>query len=116
MTTSPKAPLRVYIAGKITGLPIESAAAKFEKAENLLRDMGLEPVNPMKLPHNHDKTWESYMKECIKALVDCDRIYSLPCWIDSPGAMVEVQLAGNLNIPHVRLPQADAYVPTHFSV
>lgn len=103
MSTTPKTPMRVYIAGKITGLPTDKAAAKFEKAENLLRSLGFEPVNPMKLSHNHDKSWESYMKECIKALVDCDRIHALPCYLDSRGAMVEVGLAEKLNIPHLRI-------------
>lgn len=90
--------MRIYIAGKITGLPIEETQEKFSiEAMNIMRQ-GHTPVNPMELEHNHDKIWESYMKECIAALVTCDAILIMPCSFDSPGAMIERRIAKDLNM------------------
>lgn len=89
--------MKIYISGKITG--IEDEAFKlFEIAENKLKLHGYEVVNPMKLPHNHDKSWESYMKECIVALMSCDTIYMLSNYYMSKGAFLEIGLAKELGI------------------
>lgn len=90
--------MKIYISGKITGIEDE-ARVLFEQAENELLAEGHEPVNPMKLNHEHDKRWESYMKTDIKALCDCDAIYKLPNWRDSVGATIEGFIAKLLKIP-----------------
>lgn len=82
----------IYISGKITGIEAE-AAQLFEAAENHLRSLGKVPVNPMKLKHDHDKTWESYMVECLMAMVECDEVYMLSNWQDSKGAKLEMEYA-----------------------
>ncbi len=88
---------KVYISGKITG---DEAAAKgrFAQAKKTLIAQGYIVVNPMDLSHDHDKTWESFMKVCIKALCDCDMIYQLPDWEDSQGAKMEFTLANRLGL------------------
>ena len=68
--------MKIYICGQITG--VENYAEAFEQAEKTLITEGYEVVNPCKLPHNHDLSWESYMKEDIKAMLDCDAILLLP--------------------------------------
>jgi Asp-tRNA(Asn)/Glu-tRNA(Gln) amidotransferase A subunit family amidase len=88
----------IYIAGKITGLPIEEARANFDKAEKKLTKQGFKVINPMKLPHNHDKKWESYMKECITELIKCDSIYLLNNWAMSRGAIMEFEISMKLDI------------------
>jgi len=88
---------KVYIAGKISGIE-DYAYALFEEAEQKFIKKGYQVVNPMKLPHNHDKTWESYMKDCVFELVGCDLIHPLPNWNDSRGARIEMQLAKELGI------------------
>lgn len=87
---------KVYIAGKIGGE--KDAREKFEEAEKWLIKNGYQAINPMKLPHNHDKSWEAYMKECIHALIECDYIIMLPMWSFSPGAVIEHNLAKSLKI------------------
>jgi hypothetical protein len=87
-----------YIAGKISGLDIEQARAKFEFAEQHLTEKGYTVINPMKLPHNHDKSWEAYMKECVAAMVYADVVYLLPCWHLSDGARIEKDIAHKLKI------------------
>lgn len=83
---------KIYISGKITGIEVE-AIDIFEDAETLLSSKGYKVVNPMKLNHNHDKDWHSYMKVDIKELCDCDEIYMLENWIDSKGAIIEHTIA-----------------------
>jgi len=83
---------KIYISGRITGIEHE-AAAIFAKAEKELRAKGFEPVNPTTLNHEHDKTWEAYMKVCIYALLVCDGIYMLENWGYSKGAKIEYDIA-----------------------
>jgi hypothetical protein len=66
---------------------------RFEKAEQHLKAKGREVVNPTKLPHKHDKTWQSYMREDIKALVECEAVYMLKGFGASRGALLEMELA-----------------------
>jgi len=88
---------KVYIAGKISGIE-EEAFELFGNAEQLLIKKGFEVVNPMKLPHNHDRTWESYMKECLTEMMKCEYIYPLSNYLESRGATIEVNLAKELGI------------------
>jgi hypothetical protein len=88
---------KIYISGQISGIE-EQAPKLFQEAETLLANSGYEVINPMKLPHDHDKSWESYMREDIKALMDCDEIYMLKGWSSSKGARVEFALACSLGV------------------
>ena len=89
----------VYICGKISGLPLEVAHERFRMAENKFPKSEYMVVNPMNLPHNHDKTWESYMKECISHLLNCTHIYCIPDELEeSKGATLERHIAEKLNI------------------
>ena len=88
---------KTYISGKITGIE-RDAEMLFESAEIYLIQIGHNPVNPMKLNHEHDKSWHSYMREDIKALCDCDCIYMLSNWIDSKGAIIEHTIAMYLGL------------------
>ena len=83
-----KKPLRIYISGKISGIE-EEAFANFERAEKHLLELGYVPVNPMKLTHNHDKSWNSFMREDISAMMTCDGIYLLNNFKHSRGAILE---------------------------
>jgi hypothetical protein len=60
--------------------------------------LGYEPINPMKLNHQHDLTWEAYMKEDIKALCDCEAVYLLRNYSDSRGALLELAIANELKM------------------
>jgi hypothetical protein len=91
--------MKIYIAGKITGLDIGVAEDTFQIIEDVLSVKGHQVVNPIKLPHNHDKSWQSYMKECLTAMLTCDAIAALHSAMDSKGATVEITLARVLDIP-----------------
>ncbi|MBZ0246323.1 MAG: DUF4406 domain-containing protein [Cyclobacteriaceae bacterium] len=87
-----------YIAGKITGLPVEEVTAKFKAAEAKVISLGLTPICPLDLSHNHGKSWEEYMREDITALLNCEYMYALKDWRQSTGATIEVELALKLGI------------------
>lgn len=84
---------KVYIAGPISGHDLKSRKEAFKNAEIELKRLGHNVVNPIELPHNHDKSWESYMKECIEALLKCDTICLLHGWNKSKGAKLEFDIA-----------------------
>lgn len=90
---------KIYLSGKITGMENE-AHYVFQNAEENLQKLypDSEIINPMKLNHNHNKKWESYMKVCIIELCQSDMIVMLPNWQDSKGATLELDLATQLNI------------------
>ena len=89
---------KIYIAGKISGLDHSKAKDKFAKTEKMLQEQGYDVVNPMALLHRHDKSWSSYMRECLRHLVDCDTIYLQKDWIGSKGAIAEGDLAQTLGL------------------
>lgn len=85
--------MKVYISGAITNNP--NAKAQFDKAKETLLELnkGYEPISPMDLQHNHDKSWKSFMKEDIIELMKCDAIYMMQGWHESKGAVIEKELA-----------------------
>jgi len=95
---------RCYIAGKIGDLPETIFKMNFENAKNEVIDMGFIPVSPVDLPHDHNKTWASYMKEDLKSLLECDVVYAMRNWRQSPGATIEINLALSVGIDIIHQP------------
>lgn len=90
---------KVYISGKISNLSYKKAYRNFEMAESVVSSMNnCIAVNPMKLEHIHDKSWESYMADDIKELLKCNAIYLLRNWGDSRGARCEYAIAKELGM------------------
>lgn len=89
--------MKVYIIGKITGLPREHVVEKFRKAEDKLKSAGMVVVNPVDLVHE-DSTWHNAMRTCIGALVQCDAVALLPDWHKSVGGKLEAEIALQLNL------------------
>jgi hypothetical protein len=95
---------QVYISGPMTGLPDLNKSA-FAEAEKIVNDLGFIAVNPhnLPLPKKDEYTWEDYMRNDIKYLMDCDIIVVLPGWEKSRGANIEVELCYSLKIPYYTL-------------
>lgn len=89
--------MTVYLSGPITGMANNNTES-FEHAEHVLRSQGHEVINPLRLEHNHDKSWRSYMRECITALMSADLIVMLDGWMESSGAIIEHHLALSVGI------------------
>jgi ADP-heptose:LPS heptosyltransferase len=112
-----KRQILIYLSGKITGLS-DLNKPKFAAAERLIlehakhTEMFAYVFNPHFLPHDHDKQWGSYMRECLKALCKSNKIYVLDDWRKSKGAIVEVLVAKTLNMP---LFEIDTFEPLKVS-
>lgn len=89
---------KCYIAGKITGQLKKTYEAKFRRAEITVSVLGYDPVNPCTLNHDHDRSYESYLKTALIAMLGCDAVYALPDWKDSRGATIEINLAKALQM------------------
>lgn len=95
---------KIYLSGKITGKTYEEALSDFSQAENKVNSANLvspnsvQAINPMTIEHNHDQSWNSFMKVDLKALLDCDAIYMLKGWHESKGANIEYNLAKSLDL------------------
>jgi len=95
---------RIYLSGKITGLPDENRM-KFAKAKVKLKDhyrkAGTFVIDPHELDHsaNPRKLWTHYMRVSLIALAQADEVAVLDDWMDSKGAIMEVLIAGILKMP-----------------
>lgn len=89
---------KVYLAGKVSGLTYAEASHKFGQHEvKLMRD-GYEVINPLNIVDKRTE-WLPAMRICIAAMMECQEVYFMPCYKDSPGAMIEHDLAIKLGIP-----------------
>ncbi len=93
---------KCYIAGYIGDLPKKVYEANFKKASNEVIALGLIPICPLEIEHNHDKTWCSFMKSDLIEMLQCNYVYAMNNWRKSPGARIEIELAlqVGLNIIH----------------
>lgn len=87
---------RIYISGPITGIEDENIDA-FSKAENNLRVMGFQPVNPHKL-NEKCETYADYIRRDIRVLLKCSSVFMLKGWEKSKGARCEHNIAFTLGM------------------
>lgn len=104
--------MKIYIAGKITGLDLTDAFAMFAKAEDVIDSLGHYGINPMKLvDQSEGRSYYEMLKEAVQHLSACDAIFLLPNWNESSGARLEYFIASSLGFTvytHDQLPEAAA--------
>lgn len=99
--------MTVYISGPIDGNP--NYVEDFWNAWVIMDNKGLNPVSPVDIGIALEKklkrkpTWAEYMREDIKALMDCDGIYMLDGWEKSSGARLEEHMAMMTGIKRIEL-------------
>jgi hypothetical protein len=87
---------KVFISGAIASDP--DYLAKFERYEIMLRQFGLDVVNPCKLPHPPESTTDDYHRLDVSELAKCDAMYLMDDWRGSAGCEIEIKVAKLLNI------------------
>lgn len=97
-------PLRLYLAGPMTGLPDHNVPV-FHAATAELRAAGYEVTSPAELNVSEpiadpDKpgAWGRYMRRDIPHLLKCDAVALLPGWLMSEGANLEVIVAKRVHM------------------
>lgn len=85
--------MRIYISGKISGLPYKEAEQRFEDAEALLTELGFEVINPLKNGLATHEEWIKHLCKDIEMLHSCDAIYMMDNWTTSTGASIEFDFA-----------------------
>lgn len=88
--------MKIYLSGKITGLPIQEAREKFADAQALLEEIGFEAVNPTEKGLSNELPWEQCMVKDIESLLSCDAIFMMDDWMESKGAQIEYDIANRL--------------------
>ena len=81
--------MKIYIAGKITGL--KNHKEIFKKAEDKLKSWGNVVLNPSILPPGFEQS--EYMKICFAMIDVCEIVFFLNNWEDSIGAKKEFEYA-----------------------
>lgn len=110
----------IYIAGKMTGLPLLNFPA-FDAAAEEYRGLGWIVINPAEIDrdcgfdplsfpidydwssHRADKTTlHDIVRRDLEALIECDAILMLPGWHTSPGATAELAVANWLGLEIIK--------------
>lgn len=85
--------MKIYISGKISGLPYGEVERKFADAEELLVSIGFEVVNPLRNGLPEKEEWIKHLCKDIELLHGCGAIFMLDNWRDSRGARHEYNFA-----------------------
>lgn len=83
--------MKVYLSGSIKNDP--NYVAKFELWEQWLINAGHEVINPVTVDHAPDASYGDFMRNDIKAMLDCESIAMIPGWETSQGAKLEFLVA-----------------------
>lgn len=87
--------MKVYIAGKITGLSRRKVLKKFKKAARKLKKEGNSVFIPTILPVYDNVSHAEYLHICYSIIDICDVVYFLNDWEQSEGAKLEHSYALN---------------------
>ena len=85
--------MKVYIAGKVTGLEKAEVFKKFNESVNQLKKQGYITMSPAVLASNEGFEHSNYMHVCFAMIDVCDAVYMQKDWWDSKGARMELQYA-----------------------
>ena len=94
-TGEPEVVTRLYVAGPMSGYP-ECNYPAFNRAAEALREAGYEVVNPVEVSAGQNAHYVDYLREDLRAMLDCHAVATLEGWWASSGARNEVNVAGLL--------------------
>ena len=96
--------MKIYLSGPISDICKKEAKINFKIGEDMVRELGHEPVSPLTIPPpdrtlSEHEEWMYYMRRSIKLMMDCDAMLSLLGWQESRGAQMERKLFFDLGLP-----------------
>lgn len=109
----------IYIIGKVGDLSddryYEMVRLKFENRKRELEEQGFVVINPTELVQRHTD-WNTAMRICLNALLQCDHVSPLPDYKESRGGMIEYNLAVKLEYTIVFTSKMNDHVETCIAV
>lgn len=106
---------KVYLSGPMTGIP-DFNFPKFHRLAAVIRATGVECFNPAETDGgSQDKPYEFYIREDIKALLECTELALMPGWENSKGANLELSIARALKLPVYQLTE-DGIIDTSVNI
>jgi len=87
---------KLYIAGKITGLPRWWVVLKFGFWQDIFEFLGYDIYNPVELI-DKETSYSDAMDRCYVLVYYCQEIFTMPGWSKSKGAVKERNYALDLN-------------------
>jgi hypothetical protein len=92
---------RVYIAGRMNGMP-DLNFARFNRVAESLRAQGHEVLNPVEIGKAHfgdkvDGPQQDFLIKDILELLTCDTICLIEGWEEGTGAVCEAAIAKTMN-------------------
>ena len=100
---------KIYISGRITGLPKAEYEALFNEAEANLKGKGYEVITPIRIKpaaeeidpatKTEAEIWQAHIKADIRELMNCHAVYMLHNWELSEGATLEHSIAIGMKLP-----------------
>lgn len=85
--------VRCYNAGKVGGLPYIVAHRNFELADEYIRELGFQPVNPLYNGLHASSPWLLHIIVDICLLAKCKAVFFQNSWQNSKGARIEYAFA-----------------------
>ena len=96
--------MKVYFSMPISGYDIQERIEHAKIAKAALLHIYSEVITPFDAsPYDPDRSYGECMKECIKALITCDKIIFDKGWYDSNGCRIEAEIARGCEIPMIMM-------------
>ena len=80
---------KIYISLPITGLDINKCRERADKVKAALSRKGYNPVSPFDIYAGKDATYEDYLCNDLRVLMECDAVYFCRGWEMSCGCNIE---------------------------
>ena len=91
--------MKVYFSMPISGHDLQERMNYAESAKAALLNMYDEVVTPFDAcPYDPNKSYGQCMRECIAALLECDKIVFDKRWYESNGCRIEAEVARGCKI------------------
>ena len=89
---------KVYIVAKISGLPEAVVKAKYDRAKEVVRSHGYEPVSPIDYI-SPTTDWHTAMRICIPLMLQCGAYTIVDPVHTTPGGLIEDTIGQWVNLP-----------------
>ena len=88
--------MKIYLSGPMSGYA-DLNFPEFRRVAAILRDAGFSVIDPSETEQPNISSWSECMKNALRDMMLCDSILMLDGWKNSKGAVIEMNLAMDLD-------------------